>query len=474
MTGYKGYERRVQELVDRVSIINETVAAINSNLNKGQLIRIFINQMSKIFGYDFVSIALCDLEGKEVEVHISREISELISQKCPGLLYRSLIEELSSCQQVEQSRAAVYRIAGILGLKIEEDYKSQILIQLKTDEQLIGAVLLFSKGQNAINKFHITIFQEVAGQVAIAFMKARLLQKYQQSLTSLSFLARINESLSSSLDLDVILKQVVESSLQIIHAKICTIHFLETEEKITGTYIKSYDDNFIDRFKPQIQRVIVDQQPLIIENIDYNNIQFFQNRLDIQKLGLRSVIILPVKGKGKTIALLSVFGDKIHYFSDQEIELLSMLADQAAIAILNAQLYQKLEHTKNYLESIIHSSTHILVATDLEGMVTFFNKSAYQSTGFSPEEVLNQPFFTRFIKNGATFCPGINTELFSKQKILSFECEIFTKHKRTLPISWSFSPLIDQHDDVIGALGIGIKQSKKSSRVRNISLLNKI
>ena len=455
LTEYKVYERRVEELVGQISIINEIVAAINSNINKNQLIRIFFNQINKIFGYDLACIALSDIEDKEIEIHYSKEASEIESRKCTGLFYQAFTEGLSSCQQIEQQPQAISNITDIIGLQGREGYRSQVLIQLKTDEQLIGAVILFSQGEDALNQYHIDIFREISDQIAIAFLKARLLQKYQQSLTNLSFLARINESLSSSLDLDVVLKQVVESSLQIIHAKICTIHSLKTEFKFTGNFIKSYEDNFIDRFKPQIQQVIIDQQPLIIENIDYNNIQFFKSRLDIQKLGLKSLIILPIKANGTTIALLSVFGDKVHYFNEHEVELLAMLADQAAIAIMNAQHYNRLEQTKNYLESIIHSSTHIIISTDLEGNITFFSNSAYQLTGYSIKEVLNQPFFKRFIKNGSILLAGLREELLAKNNVQSFECEIVTKNNQTVPISWLFSPLIDQHKEVIGVLAIG-------------------
>lgn len=460
LTGYKINERQDQQIMDQISVINEIVRAINSNLNKSQLIRIFFNQIDKIFGYDLACIALSDIEDKEVEVHFSKDASEIVSKKCIGLFYRSFLEKLESCQQIENKPETVFTIAQILDLQIREEYDSHILIQLKTDEQLIGAVLLFSRAADAFNQYHLDIFEKISDQIAIAFLKARLLQKYQQSLTNLSFLARINESLSSTLDLNVVLKQVVESSLQIIHAKICTIHILKTNEKFTENFAHNYEDKIIDQFKPQIRQVILDQKPLIVENIDYNNIQFFKSRTDVQRLGLKSLIILPVRANKKTIALLSVFGDNIHYFSEHEVELLTILADQAAIAILNAQLFQKLEQTKNYLESIIHSSTHIIVSTDIDGNTTFFNNSARQITGYSCGDVIDRPFFETCVQNGNDIFRNMKEGIFANNKVQFFECELKTKNNKTVPVSWSFSPLIDQKNEIIGALGIGKSISK--------------
>lgn len=473
ITEYKSYERKVQELVDQISVVNETVAAVNSNLNKNQLIRIFFNQVGRIFGYDQAIFILCDIEGKELEIHVSKEAAETYSQKVIGLFFNSFTQALSSCQKIEQDPRVIYQVADSLGLRVNENYQSQMLIQLKTDEQLIGAVILFSLKKNALTKYHFTIFQEISNQVAIAFMKARLLLRFQQSLTNLSFLSNINESLSSCLDLDLVLKQVVEASQQIMQAKICTIRSLETGDRSNGSPNGTFEDKFIDQFKPQIQQVILNQKPLIVENIDYNSIQFFKNRADIQNLGLKSLIVLPVIANKKTIALLSVFLDKVHYFNEHEIELLCMLADQAAIAIRNADIYNQVERTKNFLESIIHSSIHIIVATDLDGKTTFFNHSACRLTGYSSDEVLNQPFFERFIKNGRTIFNGLKQELISKKNMQSFDCDIIDKNEQNIPISWAFTPLVNQQQEIIGALGIGRVILRKKRVRKCISLSNK-
>lgn len=459
LTAYKISEKRVQEWGERISLIDEIIVAINSKLNKDQLIQILFTQIRKIFSYDFVCTVICDLDERELDVHYSNEELEIKSYKGIGSYFQLFNEALSSLNHIEENVETVFKVSMILGLSIDVTYKSQLLIQLKTDEQLIGAILLFSKAENTLTRFHIDVFQSISDQIANTFLKVKLLQKYQQSLTNLSLLARINESLCSSLDLDVVLKQVVESSQQVMHAKICTIHFLEGEYNFSNALDINFKDNFIGRFKTQIHQVIIQQEPLIVENID-NNIQFFKNRDEIQKLGLQSLIVLPIVANRKTIAFLSVFLDKIHYFSEHELELLSTFANQAAIAIENAKLYSKVKQTKNYLESIIRSSADLIISTDMDGNTIFFSNRASILTGYDSEEILNRPFFDRFVKNGRTLFSGLKQELFKTDKVQSFECEILAKNNRTITISWSFSSLINQDNEIIGTLGIGKDISK--------------
>jgi len=468
VTANKRHEKRIQRLVNQISVINEIIAAINSNLNKNQLVQVFFNQISKIFRCDLAYMLLCDIDDRELEIHLSKDASEIESRKNTGMFCHTFAKALSSCHQIEQDPEIITHIGEVLGLPIEQKYSSQTLIQLKTDEQLIGAVLLYSCQENALTQFYIEVLREISDQIAIAFMKARLLDRYQQSLTNLSYLARINESLSGSLDLDVVLRLLVESSQQLMQAKICTIHFLRNKDRLTE--MKGLEDQLLDLFKPQIQQVIENQRPLLVENVDYNSIQFFKNRLDIQKLDLKSLIVLPIITNGTTIALLSVFLDKVHYFGEHEIELLSMLADQAATAIKNAELFKQLEKTKNFLESIIHNSSHIIIATDLEGRTTFANHSACRKTGYAADEVLNLPFFERFIKNGRSVFEGLKHELLTRNQPQLFECEISGKDRRAIRISWSFSALINQNNDIIGTLAIGQEIPKQPRIRKNISL----
>ncbi len=473
ITKNKLCEKRRQKMIDQTSIINEIVAALNSNLNKNQLIKIFFNQISKVFKYDQVFMILCDIECRELEIHFLKDKSEIESRKASGLFCQSFTQALMSCQQIELDMAAISHIAELLGLQIEQHYASQALIQLKTDGQLVGAVMLCGRARNALTRSHIDIFRKLSTQIAIAFMKARLLHHYQQSLTDLSFLASINESLSSSLDLEGVLKQLLESSQQFMKAKICTIHLLNAENKLNNMMICGFENKYLDQFKPQIQQVIQNRRPLVVENIDYNSIQFFKNRSDIQNLNLKSLVVLPVVANRETIALLLVFLDKIHYFSDHELELLSMLAGQAALAIKNAELYKQVEKTKNFLESIIHSSHHIIISTDLEGNATFFNSSACKKIGFASDEVLNLPFFERFIKNGRTIFEGLKQELLSREQPQSFECEMSRKTGRPILISWLFSALVNHQDEIIGTLGIGREATTRQQLKKTISLASK-
>ncbi|MDZ7264514.1 MAG: GAF domain-containing protein [candidate division KSB1 bacterium] len=447
-----GQENLVQ-IEQRQLLVNEINLLIHANLNKEQLINCLFNQIRRIFPYEAAAIILCDNEERELSIYYSQEPTEVETSKGLRALYSACQKFLFSGNRIEQNAEAIANICELIGLQLNLNYETQLIIRFKADEEPLGAMLLFHSEANMATKERLEILQQVGGAASNAYAKVRLIEKYQQSLTNYSLVARVNESLNSTLNLQSVLQHIVESIQQIMQARICTIRILD--EKISPS-----PDELFDHFTPQIKQVIAEQKPLLIENLDYNNLNFFRNKTNIQQLGLRSLIVYPIVGDGKTVALLSVFFDRSHSFREHELELLSMLSHQAAIAINNARLYQEIEYSKSYLDSILGSSADMVVATMLDGTTSFFSQSAQKLTGFTADDVLEQPLFERLVKNGQAVFSGLKQILLSSEFPYVCEFEIINKQHESIPIAWSFSLLTSQQHEILGILGIGRDVSK--------------
>lgn len=437
----------------RQSLVNEINLLIHANLNKEQFIKCLFNQVRKIFSYEAAAIILCDNEERELSVYYSQQPTEVETSKGLRALYSACQQLLLTGKPIEQNAETVASLCDLIGLQLEANYATQLIIRFKAEEELLGAMLLFHSAADIATEERLESLQQIGGSASNAYAKIRLLEKYQQSLTNYSLVARVNESLNSTLNLRSVLQHIVESIQQILQAKICTIRILD--EKISP----SADDLF-DYLKPRIKQVITDQKPLLIENLDYNNLNFFRRKSNIQQLGLRSLVVFPIVGDGKTVALLSIFFDRNHAFREHELELLSMLSQQAAIAISNARLYQEIEYNKSFLDSILRSSADMVVATTLDGRTSFFSQSAHQITGFAAEEMLDQPLFERLVKNGPAVFSGLKQILLASKLPYACEFEIMTKDQAALAIAWTFSLLLNQQHEILGILGIGKDISK--------------
>jgi PAS domain S-box-containing protein len=120
----------------------------------------------------------------------------------------------------------------------------------------------------------------------------------------------------------------------------------------------------------------------------------------------------PIILNGEILGILNVDSATPNAFTDQHIERLQAFADQAAVAIHNAQLYQELEHYNDFLEqavavrtaellnakeraeAILSSSSDAIVLTDPDGVMKQANQAFYQLFGYAQDAEFGKPITT--------------------------------------------------------------------------------
>jgi PAS domain S-box-containing protein len=124
------------------------------------------------------------------------------------------------------------------------------------------------------------------------------------------------------------------------------------------------------------------------------------------------------------------------------------------------RLYNEVTQTKEYLEGIIENSADAIVTSDLNGIITSWNKGAERIYGFAKEEALGKflPFVPEFL---------IDPEWENNQRMRNGEVlrriETFRKRKdgKIITVSLTLSPIKNGSGDVIGISGITRDISEK-------------
>ncbi|GAB4110588.1 MAG: ATP-binding protein [Roseiflexaceae bacterium] len=110
------------------------------------------------------------------------------------------------------------------------------------------------------------------------------------------------------------------------------------------------------------------------------------------RLPLRHVSALPLVVRGNSVGLIYVFRAAVNVaFSAEERRLLAAFADQAAIAVSNARLYQSVLRERQQLAAIIEQSADGVMILDGRWRITAFNRAMEQLTGWAREEAIGRP-----------------------------------------------------------------------------------
>ncbi|MBC8459919.1 MAG: GAF and ANTAR domain-containing protein [Deltaproteobacteria bacterium] len=168
----------------------------------------------------------------------------------------------------------------------------------------------------------------------------------------------ISQAISSELYLEDILKLIVMVTAKVTGVDICSLWLIDESEspkkirlKATQTIEPEYlKDRSLSMNEGVVGFVATHNQPLIIEDVLKE--PRFKEKEMARRLGLVSMASVPLQVKeGKVIGVLNCFTAEPHEFSEPEVNLITTVANQAAVAILNTELMVKTKVIQEELET---------------------------------------------------------------------------------------------------------------------------
>lgn len=171
-------------------------------------------------------------------------------------------------------------------------------------------------------------------------------------------LTDISRAITSDLFIEDILKLIVMVTAKVTGVEICSLWIINEQEKpprirlkttqsISPDYIK---DRALDMDEGVVGYVVTHKEPFILKDVLKSDL--FKEKEMAKKLGLVSMVGIPLKTKEeKVIGVLNCFTATPHDFSDTEVNLLTAVANQSAIAIVNTELMVKTRVIQEELES---------------------------------------------------------------------------------------------------------------------------
>ena len=168
----------------------------------------------------------------------------------------------------------------------------------------------------------------------------------------------ISQAITSDLFLEDLLKLIVMVTAKVTGVEICSLWLIDEGEgqpkirlKATQAIAPEYvKDRSLNLDEGVVGYVATHKRPLTIKNVLRS--RKFKEKEMARKLGLVSMVGVPLQLKDeKVMGVLNCFTAKPHNFSKTEINLLTAVANQAAVAILNTELIVKTRVIQEELET---------------------------------------------------------------------------------------------------------------------------
>ena len=175
---------------------------------------------------------------------------------------------------------------------------------------------------------------------------------YEEQIKGLS---KISKAITSDLYLEDILRLIVAVTAEVMRSNICSILLIDGKKNelvIRATQSVSEEYNK----KPSLKigegiagKVAKENKPLTVKDVTKE--KEYKYRGIAKKEGLRSLLCVPLAVKGKVIGVINCYTPFSHNFTETEINILTSIANQAAVAIENTELMVRSRVIREELES---------------------------------------------------------------------------------------------------------------------------
>ncbi len=219
-------------------------------------------------------------------------------------------------------------------------------VPLNAGSETIGSLSIGSRDPNTtFTQKQLNLLRAIADQTAGAIVKARLLQETERRAKQLTTLNEITQQLTSTLEHEPLLQNILDSAVQILDCEAGTLFMVDenTQELIFTVTVGPAADNLIGKRLPAGQGIVgkaVETRAPVVEN----NVSQAKNWSDStdEETGFttKALLAVPLQIKGRVIGVIEIINKKDRLpFVDADKELLTAFAGQAAVAIENARLY---------------------------------------------------------------------------------------------------------------------------------------
>ncbi len=306
-----------------------------------------VKSITEIMHVKGSSIRLLDERTHSLRVAAAYGLSKSYIEKGPIPLSENSVEQeilagkVVSTMDVTKEPGAVFREEAE-----REGIKSILNVPLTAGERVIGIVRAYTSEPHEFDSEETERLRSLASFGGVIVDRARL----SDQMRALVCIAR---SINSTLSLDEVLRMITENAVSALAMKASSIRLLDRDMKRLEVKAASgLSSAYLDKGPVEIGKSPIDRECMTgkcITIADISKDTRLQYPEEIMREGIRGMVTVPLKVKGRAIGVLRVYSSTTYEFHTSEIEFLTVLASYGAVAIENARLFQ---HVKTEYEEL--------------------------------------------------------------------------------------------------------------------------
>lgn len=343
---------------DELIILRQIVDLTASDLDLDGILNEVVRIVNDMTGADAVFLYLFD----QIKAQLILMASKTPHEMELGKVYMEMGEGIAGWVARETQPLALeknaYKDARFKHFDVlpEDQYEAILSVPIIYKGRSIGVINVQHKETHSYPEDMIDLIESIAKQVGGVIEHARLYNETKNKAMQFDSLMKVSESISSESYLDEILSLIVVVTAEMFNSKICSIMILDDKknDELVIKATQSLSDEY--KKKPNVKvsssisgQALLSNKPIMVEDVCQESRYSYRDLAKRERL--TSMIAVPMVVKETAIGVINVYTIEKHQFTQEEVNVLQMVANQAAVAVENTKLVEEAMKAKEALET---------------------------------------------------------------------------------------------------------------------------
>jgi signal transduction histidine kinase len=340
---------KLKSRLERLQLLYQVSNVIHSTLEVQEALQLIVSEGVRLVGASSGSVVLLNPTSEFLEIHAAqnlpgtaRKLQLRVGEGITGWVARH--GKPARVGDVAQDPRYVAARRGV---------KSELAVPMEVNGETRGVLNMDSDRADAFSADDQELLQDLAVQAAKVIQNTWLYEQLRLKVHLFESLASVSRTINSTLNLDEALRAITREACELMRARVCSLMMLDDKHEWLDLRA-SYGAGRAYLKKPRLSLeesllgvVVRRKKPIQVPNVQAST--RYQNVEVARKEGLISLLSVPLLFAGEAIGALNVYTGRPYNFSNEEIRILSALAELSAIAIEKARLYERIVDVEEQL-----------------------------------------------------------------------------------------------------------------------------
>jgi len=342
---------------DEVKVLRKIVDIASSEFDLDSTLKEIVKTISVLNRADSVFIYLYDQKKKNLVLMASKtphkkELGKVVLKTGEGITGWVAMENKLVAIPKGAYQDLRFKEFDVLP---EDQYEAFLSIPIIFKGKSVGVINVQHKKPHKHSSKTISLNKTIAKQIGGVLEHARLYDNAIQKVAQFDSLMKVSSSVISEQYLDEILDLIVVVTAEMLHSKICSIMLVDEKgEDLVIKATQSLSEEY--KKKPNVRidssisgEALRQKKPIVVLDVTAEEKYYFRELA--KKEELTSMVAVPMVVKDKAIGVVNVYTMDPHDFDQEEIDVLQIVSNQAAVAVENTKLMEETFKAKDALET---------------------------------------------------------------------------------------------------------------------------